>query len=100
MDLLNSITTGTISAKTQPLSCPAYLPGEAVGIREDIAPLNTISYFSNGSIVRLYTDPIEPRFCSGPSQVSLAVQRYFHAMLTSGLGRVLINLRRYPVRPH
>lgn len=52
-DLLNSIKTGTITAAAEPLSCPANLPGDYVGIRADTAPLNSMSYFSSGSIVRL-----------------------------------------------
>src|SRR5579871_2733289 len=52
-DLLNSITTGTISAAAQPLSCPAHFPGEDWASRAGAAPLNNMSYFSNGSIVRL-----------------------------------------------
>src|SRR5271165_5214667 len=52
-DLSNSIMTGEISAKTQPLSCPAYLPGEACCTVDGAAPLKVMSYFSYGSIVRL-----------------------------------------------
>ena len=46
MDLLNSITTGTISAAIQALSCPAYLPGEAWGRRSATAPLRATHYRS------------------------------------------------------
>src|SRR5215468_7182644 len=74
-----------MSDRTQPLSSPPYEPGELLGIRDDIAPLKTMSYFSKGSIVRLYSDPIEPRFCCGPSHVSFAVHVYFQAMLTHGV---------------
>ena len=38
--------------QNQPLSWPAYLPGEGVARRDGVAPLNVISYFSNGSMVR------------------------------------------------
>ena len=79
-DLSKSRMTGSISASTQPLSWPAYLPGDVVSTRAGAAPLNVMSYFSYGSIVRLYVAPIAPRFASEPSQESLAVYRYFHAI--------------------
>ena len=37
----------------QPLSWPAYLPGDVVMIRDGAAPLKIMSYFSYGSMVRL-----------------------------------------------
>src|SRR5437762_10442012 len=56
-------------------------------MRDDIAPLKTMSYFSNGSMVRQYREPMDPRSCFGPSQVSFAVHVYFHAMwMSSFLG--------------
>src|SRR5207302_114111 len=55
-------------------------------MRDDIAPLKTMSYFSNGSMVRQYREPMDPRSCFGPSQVSFAVHVYFHAMNVVVLG--------------
>src|SRR5208282_6091528 len=73
IDLSKSRITGSISAKTQPLSWPAYLPGDVVSTRAGAAPLKVMSYFSYGSIVRLYVAPIAPRFASEPSHESFAV---------------------------
>src|SRR5215469_12362560 len=84
IDLSKSIRTGYINDKDQPLSSPAYFPGDDVSTRAGSAPLKTMSYFSKGSMVRLYNAPIEPRFASTPSQESFAVYRYFHAMCTQG----------------
>ncbi len=45
----------------QPLSSPAYRPGEVRNpFISPSAPLKIMSYLSNGSMVRLYTAGIEP----------------------------------------
>src|SRR5215475_7441676 len=67
INLLNSITTGTISAATQPLFSPAHFPGEGPARREETAPLNNMSYFSNGSMVR-FVD------CAGCAEVLLRTE--------------------------
>ena len=53
MDWLNSVRGISNNEMAQPLSMPAYRPGEEVGLRVATAPLKVMSYFSNGSIVRL-----------------------------------------------
>src|SRR5215472_6617560 len=79
MDLSKSTSAWEKSAAVQPLSSPAYLPGEVVITLEGPAPLKIMSYFSYGSMVRLYTAGIEPRSASGPSHESFAVHTNFQA---------------------
>ena len=85
IDLSKSTITGWRSESAQPLSIPAYLPGDVVNPRVATAALKIMSYFSNGSIVRLYSAPMPPELRVGPSQVSFDVKTNFQAMLRSGL---------------
>src|SRR5208283_1802304 len=84
IDWSKSASTTEKSAADHPLSSPAYLPGEVDSARIGAAPLKIMSYFSYGSMVRLYTAGTEPKPCSGPSQESFAVHRNFQAMFTQG----------------
>src|SRR5579862_7779696 len=61
MDLSNSVSTMLNRAAVHPLSSPAYLPGEVESARIGAAPLKIMSYFSYGSIERLYTAGMDPR---------------------------------------
>src|ERR1039457_1545064 len=94
-DLSNSISASENSAAAQPLSSPAYRPGEVRNpFISPSAPLKIMSYLSNGSMVRLYTAGTEPKLWLGPSQESFAVQRNFQAMFTQGpFGSPLISVR-------
>src|SRR5271170_4839535 len=98
MVLSKSASTIEYSAAVQPLSSPEYLPGEVDNARIGAAPLNTMSYFSKGSMVRLYTAGMEPRFWLGPSQESFAVQRNFQAMFTHGSFSSPATSARIPLR--
>src|SRR5215469_8333493 len=83
--LSKSSRTWENSAAVQPLSSPAYLPGEVFRLFiSPSAPLKIMSYLSNGSMLRLYTAGIEPRGWLGPSHESLAVQINFQAIFTQG----------------
>src|SRR6516225_2092185 len=93
--LSKSSSTAEKSAADQPLSSPAYLPGEVFRLFiSPSAPLKIMSYLSNGSMVRLYTAGMEPRPWLGPSHESFAVQMNFQAMLSHGsLGSPAISTR-------